>query len=177
MKTNKESVEMIYNNLSLDFCAKIEKIANLYNFNNPLKAQIINYDDYYDIKYPNKFKIIDINFYDKIKNCFNGKIILTKIKYLINQEKLIIQFNSNNNYELLIGNYDIENDKYFTELLLKYYNKEGMEHHFNILSKTNYLSFKLYKFINGKNYIINNEREQMKIGVAYYIRNKKNENK
>ena len=170
MKVYKKSVEIIYNNLSLDFCAKIEKVENLYNFNfsNPRKAQIINYDDYY-----NKFKIIDIFFYEKIKNFFNGKIYLTRIKYLINQGKLIIQFNSNNNYELLIGNYDIENDKYFTELLLKYDNKEGMEHHFNIFSKTNYLSFKLYKFINGKNYLINNEREQTKIGVVYNIRNKK----
>ena len=49
---------------------------------------------------------------------------LKQNEYIINDGKFIIKYESHNRYELLIGNYNLENDRLEPEILFKYESKE-----------------------------------------------------
>jgi hypothetical protein len=51
-----------------------------------------------------------------------------------------------------------------------------MVYHFDILSNNLYSTVKLYQLINGKNFLINNSRDQRKIGIILNKTNKRNDN-
>ena len=170
-KTNRD---IIYNKLSKYYLGKMRNMKNYKSLNNTERVEFINYED---IKYPNKFKIINNFIYSVIGENFpNVQIYLTKVNALINQGNLIIKFDNNSMFELLLVNYDIKNDNFSIESVFNYYKQISMEYHYKFLSEKGYSSFNLYKLINGKNYLINNHTKQQQIGIAYNLcRNKKYE--
>ena len=87
-----------------------------------------------------------------------GNEILSILKdrerdYLINDGQLIIKIesNSNNRYELLIGNFNTEIEKFIPESLFKYVSSELMRKHFEKLKQCSLKSFaKTHTTLNGK---------------------------
>ena len=167
MKSNK-NLETIYTQLSSNYFQKIKKNENFCNLETPQKEDII---DNNNIKYPNNIIIINNITFDTIKFCINNNIYLTKVNYLINEGKIIIKYSNYNINELLLVN--INSDNFCTEYIFSYFNKEGMESHFDILSKNKYSQIKLYKSFDDKNYLINNFKEQQKIGIFCDITHKR----
>jgi len=81
-------------------------------------------------------------------------------EYIINDEKFIIKYELHKRYELLIGNYNLENDKLEPEFLFKYESKESMSYHYEQLKKFSYKIFKVNHFSgDGKNLTLNNKDE------------------
>ena len=112
-----------------------------------------------EIKFPIDFDIIDKNIYENlIQNDDNQGGINSEC--IINSEKIIIKFIEENKgqFFLIIGNFDINTNKFCNELLLNY-NIENKKNHLKCL---NY-HFNLLRVLNFQNFVNNTFSEDKKI--------------
>ena len=112
-----------------------------------------------EIKFPIDFDIIDKNIYENlIQNDDNPGGINSEC--IINSEKIIIKFIEENKdqFFLIVGNFDINTNKFCNELLLNY-NIENKKNHLKCL---NY-HFNLLRVLNFQNFVNNTFSEDKKI--------------
>ena len=126
------------------------------------------------ISYADEFKIINYDLYNKLKKYLNINIYLSKKEYLINKGTLIIkcEYSSKNIYELLIGNYNIQKDKFISQKLFYYYTKEEMILNFTILSKIEYSKFIIKYIYEDKKHqylIKDKDNTKQKIGIIFNL--------
>ena len=156
--------------------------SSIYNFmnfgqKNNIEEKIIGSDIIY---YPKEFDIVSPSIYNDLININNDKnynnynSINLGYNCLINDEKIIIKFNYNKKFIILIGNtsnIDKKNNKIYIESLLFYLDEYSMENHFNILKQLQYRifidSFSDEQFLYDNNYQIG----------KIYILHKDNNNK
>ena len=100
-----------------------------------------------NIKKPEKYNIINQEIYEFMNKLSPKGINLLKDlkqnEYIINDGKFIIKYELHKRYELLIANYNLEDDKLIPELLFKYESKESMSYHYEQLKKFSYKIFKV----------------------------------
>ena len=126
------------------------------------------------ISYADEFKIINYDLYNKLKKYLNINIYLSKKEYLINKGTIIIkcEYSSKNIYELLIGNYNIQKDKFISQKLFYYYTKEEMILNFTILSKIEYSKFIIKYIYEDKKHqylIKSKDNAKQKIGIIFNL--------
>ena len=170
--TNNKSEEKIYNQLSSNFIEKIKERKFSYDYIRGEKLHILDYQN--KISYANEFKIINYDLYNKLKKYLNINIYLSKKEYLINKGTIIIkcEYSSKNIYELLIGNYNIQKDKFNSQKLFYYYTKEEMILNFTILSKIEYSKFIIKYIYEDKKHqylIKDKDNAKQKIGIIFNL--------
>ena len=167
---NNKSEVKIYNHLSSNFINKIKGRQFSSGYITSEKMHILDYKS--KILYADEFKIINDDLYNKLKNDLNIKNYLLKREYLINKGMLIIKcdYSSKNMYELLIGNYNIKEDKFYSQELFYYNTKEEMVSNFEILSKIEYSKFiENYAYVDKNNQYVIRVNGIQKIGIIFNL--------
>ena len=172
-----QNIEKILKELNL--MEKIKKRENEYNnycrqmksLNKKMSFDKINNEN---IFYPINFVILNEEIYNEILNKYNinNKEDDCKAHYFISDKKIIIEYTINNNYILLIGTIDKENDKFISEILLNYFEAENMRKHFNYLkNRDNILSIESMLSNDEKEIYFDNEFENVLIGNIFNLKN------
>ena len=181
----KNNIKKIYDKLDIEY------INNLKNKEKERPEELLknlsSYTDNFIEKYKDKNILIYSCNYDILNpeafqqmNKTPGNEILSILKdkerdYLINSGKLIIKIESIslNRYELLIGNFNNEKEKFIPELLFKYESRDLMINHFEKLKQNSFNSFtKSYVTLNGNDLTleINGTKTIQIIGTIYKLK-------
>ena len=149
----KENIKKIFDKLDNEYIKELNNKEEgglnelLKNFSAHTDNFIEKYKDKNILLYPCRYDMLNPETLEKI-NKTPGKEILSIIKdrerdYLINDGRLIlkIESTSSNRYELLIGTFNFEIEKFIPELLFKYDLRDLMENHFEKLKKCKFESF------------------------------------
>ena len=148
MDDQKQKMENIYNNLGVEYLKLIEDkekdnieemLRNILTENTNIvldkEKKVLKYD------------VLNEEILDQI-NKFSNKILknLKQRDYLINEGKIIIintqSYDIKKKYELLICDFNSENDKFIQEFLFNYDSGELMMSHFDDLKKISFKDFK-----------------------------------
>ena len=167
-------IQKIFDNLNINYLINImRKEQNYpYNFDDNYKPEIYNLKNIKNVKFPLTFDIIGNETYDIIKKTKQNYFETHKSSFLINHGKIIIKFEFEDAFELLIGNYNFKDRHYITEYLFYYKSKDRMIEHYNYLKEYN------YKFMNNiisknNNYLTTDNITQNNIGyILIFNQNK-----
>ena len=131
--------KFIFENLTQDYINKIIMKKDSYDeniFENTNKIAF-HYNkteiNKQNIKYPIKFEIISSEVYNLIKIRKNKTLDLLMKSCILNTNKIIIKYESKDLFEILIGNYDFDTNKFLIEILLKYDSENAFKTHYNSL--------------------------------------------
>ena len=134
-KSQKE--KFIFENLPKKYIENIIKKRETYNNNifenlEQIKFSLIK-DTSKNTIYPAKFEIISPEIYNLIQQRNKVELDLMIKSYILNSKKIIIKLSGNKLFELLIGDYDFETNKFILEIMLNYSRKEMWNSHFDLL--------------------------------------------
>ena len=111
-----------------------------------------------NVKYPSDYKIISTEIYNQIKERNNAKINGIKSSFVINSKKIILEYNYNSLFELLIGEINILDFKLIPSFVLKYKEENYFNYHYKLIQHNNLKKFFAEKLnenvIIEKNYIV-----------------------
>ena len=181
----KQNIREIFDKLDIKYIKALKDKEKerteelLKNFAVHVDNFIEKYKDKNILIYPCKYDILNQETL-QLMNKSPDNEILSILKdrerdYLINDGQLIIKIEStsSNRYELLIGNFNIEKEKFIPELLFKYYSSELMRNHFEKLKQDSFKNFvKSHATLNGKELTLrtNGNKNNQIIGKIYELK-------
>ena len=149
----KTKEQFIFENLSQDYIKNIIKKRDSYDeiFENTQKIEfsLKKYEiNQQCIIYPKGYEILNSEVYNLLQPRKSTMLDQKKKSCIVNSKKIIIQYQKKNLFELLIGNYNFDKNKFILEVLLKYDKEDVFNLHYNSLKFKGLKTFLKEKIIN-----------------------------